>query len=265
MRRAVNRLEKPCLLQELQFVIALVCLCLGINFTKQNQCMLFVFVFTTPLAGIFPHSKCLKQTNTSIFLPVISDVLVKPYMCVTHGVCAERRSLCGFGWVPFFQLFADAQHYNKVQALTVGHTSPRVLLDASPDSAAQQGRCPALWSPTLHRDSGRGKGSFAAWTLVFTACQAGSSAQRADHKQKMPSSIGPSRPPNSIVLYFKVWEYVVNNKNNLHWSYYPSLSYKYFPTVANTTALKYCAVNWNCKAILTLGFASYPSFSLSRL
>lgn len=83
--------------------------------------------------------------------------------------------------------------------------------------------------------------------------------------KKMPSSIGPSRPPNSIVLCFKVWEYVVNNKNNLHWSYYPSLSYKYFPTVANTTALKYCAVNWNCRAILPLGFASDPSFSLSRL
>lgn len=35
-RKAVNRLEKPCTLQGLQFVIALVCLCSEINFTKQT-------------------------------------------------------------------------------------------------------------------------------------------------------------------------------------------------------------------------------------
>lgn len=52
--RAVNRLEKPCTLQGLQFVIALVCLCLEINFTKRTRACFVCLCLLLPWHAFFP-------------------------------------------------------------------------------------------------------------------------------------------------------------------------------------------------------------------
>lgn len=60
-RRAVNRLEKLCTLQSLQFVIALVCLCLEINFTKQTSACFVCLCLLLPWHAFSPtESACSK-------------------------------------------------------------------------------------------------------------------------------------------------------------------------------------------------------------
>lgn len=53
-RKAVNSLEKPCTLQGLQFVIALVCLCSEINFTKQTGTSFVCLCLLLPWWAFFP-------------------------------------------------------------------------------------------------------------------------------------------------------------------------------------------------------------------
>lgn len=152
----------------------------------------------------------------------------------------------------------------RCQPVLLDTPAHELLPDASPDSAAHQGGRPALWSPTLpcwlrQRERFMLSPIIGVYSLPSSSREQAVMLREQIINKKKQSSIGPSRPPNNTLLGFKVWEYVVSNKNSLHWSYYPSLSYKCFP-IANTTALKHYTVNWICKAVLPLGLANDPTF-----
>lgn len=53
-RKVVNRLEEPCTLQGLQFVIGLVCLSSEINFTKQTGTRFACLCLLLPWCSFFP-------------------------------------------------------------------------------------------------------------------------------------------------------------------------------------------------------------------